>query len=242
MNVNRLLTDPTSGYKTAVFSLIHSELIPLRGGQQEGAFSSVNLVLKFLVSPGCDYLRFLIHASGCRLNPYRLCEIVGVRCALLPTPEHYINEIALKTSARCVYMKQYFHAALSKLGDLSCRLLCVKGCLEDMLLKYRRRESDRFNTTDSMMTYLLLFDTNINNVIYMKRVLDKYYMDIISLSVDVGECECVSDGASLKAEDGTRAVSVLDQAEELLSRLEYLKECVNIYEEVGPLIETLYDQ
>jgi hypothetical protein len=231
MNHTRVLSDPVAVYKAAVFSLLLSETFDnakIRNQPDgEGVLTQVHMHL--LVPPGSELLRFVVYGSWSHWNPYRFSEALRVSYSLLPEPEHFITILASRTSAISIYMKKFFHNMTAMHGKLSLRFLSARGIIEDKLLQCRRQFPTMKNPLQ-LLRYLSISDINVWAIGHFRRLLDRAYVDLVRLSVQV-ECD---DTADMLGPIGypRRNNSLFAKAEEVMVTLEELSVCFERIEKV----------
>lgn len=198
--------------------------------------SATQVQVQFMLSPGNNLLRCLVYGSGSMQNPFRMCEVLGVRCSILPTPSYFISQLSLRASPTAVYMKKYFHRMLVLHGDLSVRMLRAKGNVEEALLRYRQ-EYPQLSTAQELLRYQCVGDVNTWAVAHTGQLLSKVYLELIRLSIQVDRLDSEANGESAKGsingENYTRDRSAaLTYAEKIMVSLERSSECFGRIEKV----------
>lgn len=171
-----------------------------------------------------------MYGSSSWQNPQRVCEVLSVRCSFLPSPEHYIKELATKTSVTAIYMKKYFHNMMLLHGKLSIRLLRAKAAMDEDLLHFRHAFPG-IASADELLRYLYVTDINICTVGYMRRELDKLYFTLISLSMQVER-----DDAAPSRQSSRDTVQLFELAEEVMVSLEKFAEIADRVEPVNTFL------
>ena len=167
-----------------------------------------------------------MYGSGSYLNPLRVCEVVGLRCSVLHLPEHYIMELSSNNTQLAVYMKTYFRKMLLLYNKLNMKVLHVKACVDEELLRCRKNFPAMTNTSP-LLQYLFISDVHICTVTYIQKLLGYFYLDLISLSMHLS-----ADSSDSGVICGSGAASVLDEAECIMTRIEQFSKFYDSIEQV----------